>query len=297
MPASNSLKAADKQKITKKLITELKKHYKGSPPKQDRSVFETLLFSACLEDSNYQEAEAAYSRMLEKFFDLNEIRVSSVLEIEEALGDIHDANWKALRVREVLQFVFEKYYAFDVEVMRRKTQDAANKELMSIPHLSTFMRDYTIQNALSAHVLPVDHFMGRTLKWLALAQKKDTDEQAADAIKAGIKKSDGQQFCYLLKSVSSDEKLQPGFEEFEQFEDADPMEAAKRLAELIKNPVKKKKVVTKKTTKVSKKKPAKKKTTSRSKTAQATTKTAKKKTVKKKKPVKKKTETKKKTKK
>ena len=290
MPASNSLKAADKQKITKKITTELKKHYKGSPPKQDRSVFETLLFSALLEDTNYAQAEAAYSRMLDQFFDLNEIRVSSVREIEEALGEIHDANWKALRIREVLQFVFEKYYAFDLEVFRRKTQDAALKELMSIPHLSTFMRDYTIQHAPSAHVLPVDYSMGRGLKWCGLARVKDTEEQAADAIKAGVKKSDGQQFCYLLKCVSTDEKLQPGFDEFAEFSEANPMDAAKRLAELIKKPVKKKKPVTKKkTTKVSKKKPVKKKTTSRTKTTKkSSSKKPVKKTVKKKKPVKKK---------
>lgn len=283
MPASNTLKAADKQKISKKLVTELKKHYKGSPPKQDRSIFETLLFSACLEDSTYEQAESAYERMLGSFFDLNEIRVSSVREIEESLGEINEANWKALRIREVLQFVFEKYYAFDLELLKRKTQEAANKELMTIPHLSTFMRDYTVQNALGAHVLPIDDTMAKVLKWMCLAQVGETSEQAADSIKAGLKKSEGPQFCYLLKRVATDPVLQPGFDEFDQIEDQDPMDAAKRLAELIKNPVKKK-VVKKAATKVSKKKPGKK-TDSRSKKKSTKSST---KSVKKKVPVKKK---------
>ena len=289
MPASNSLKAADKQKIAKKLVTELKKRYKGSLPKQNRSIFEILLFSACLEDSTYEDAEAAYSRMLESFFDLNEIRVSSVLEIEQALGDINDASWKALRVREVLQYVFEAYYAFDLEQLKRKTQDAANKELMSIPHISTFMRDYTVQQGLGAHVLPVDATMAKVLKWLRLAEVGDTEEQAADAIKAGLKKSDGPLFCYLLKCAATDEKLQPGFDQFEEVTEEDPLDAQKRLADLIKKPVKAK-PPKKKAAKVSKKKPAKK-TSSRSKAkAKAPTKkkTTKKKTVKKKVPVKKK---------
>lgn len=290
MPASNSLKAAEKQKITKKIVTELKKHYKGSPPKQSLSIFETLLFSACLEDVDYATAEAAYNRMLEKFFDLNEIRVSSVQEIEQALRDIHDANWKALRVREVLQFVFEKYYAFDLEVLKRKTQDAANKELMTIPHLSTFMRDYTVQHGLGAHVLPIDGTMARVLKWMNLSQIGETEEQAADSIKSGLKKSEGPLFCYLLKCVATDPKLEAGFEEFDQFENEDPLNAAKRLAELIKNPVKKKKVVKKVPTKVSKKKPAQKPETA-TKTTNKNTET---KSVKKKVPVKKTTTTKKK---
>lgn len=293
MPASNALKAADKQKIAKKLVTELKKHYKGSPPKQDRSVFETLLFSAFLEDASYEEAEAAYAQMLDSFFDLNEIRVSSVLEIQQALGEIHDANWKALRVREVLQYIFETYFAFDFEVLKRKTQDSAIKELMSIPHLSTFMRDYTIQNALSAHVLPVDEKMARVLKWLGLAQAAETEEQAADSIKAGFKKAEGPQFCHLLKCVSVDAALQPAFEDYSSVEDVDPADAPKRLAELIKNPVKAK-APKKETTKVSKKKPGKK-TAARSTATEKKESSKKSTSVKKKKPAKKTTTKKPKT--
>ncbi|MBT5018157.1 hypothetical protein OAF98_04480 [Planctomicrobium sp.] len=293
MPASNSLKAADKQKITKKLVTELKKRYKGSVPKQNRSIFETLLFSACLEDSSYKQAEAAYARLLENFFDLNEVRVSSVKEIEQVLGEINDPDWKALRVREVLQYVFETYYAFDLDQLKRKTQDAANKELMSINHLSTFMRDYTVQHGLGAHVLPVDETMSKALKWMCLADLGETPEQAADAIKAGLKKSEGPLFCHLLKCAATDPALQPGFDEFEEVTEEDPLHASKRLAELVKKPVKKK-VPKKATAKVSKKKPAKK-TSSRTKTAKKNT-TTKKKTVKKKVAVKKKTSKKKKTK-
>ena len=57
MPAK-TLKAADKQTILKKLVTEMKRRYGGSVPKQQRSALETLLFAACLEDSNQRDAEA-----------------------------------------------------------------------------------------------------------------------------------------------------------------------------------------------------------------------------------------------
>lgn len=296
MPASTSLKAADKTKIAKKLVTELKKKYKGGPPKHNRSVFETLLFSALLEDATYEQAEAALERLLNTFFDLNEIRVSSVKEIEEALGDIPDPDWKAMRAREVLQYVFETYYAFDLEPLKRKTQDAANKELNSIPHLSTFMRDYTVQMSLGAHVIPIDTTMARVLKWLGLAEANLTNEQVADAIKPGLKKSDGPQFCYSLKCAATDAKLQPAFEDFEEIGEVDPFDAASRLAALIKKPVARK-IAKKKTTKVSSKKPVKKKTKARKAKTKTKSKTKTKtatKAVKKKKPVKKQTTTSKK---
>ena len=287
MTATSSLKAADKQKILKKLTTEMKKHVKASPPKQSRSVLETLIYAVCLENATYQEADAAYTRMLEAFFDLNEIRVSSVTEIEQSLGDLSGADWKALRIRETLQHVFEKHYAFDLEILKRKTQDAANKELDQIPYLTPFIRDYTSQQALGAHVVPVDGLMSQLLKWLVLVEPEATESQAGDSIKSGIKKSDAPQLCFLLKLVSTDPILQPGLEQYANLSDeTDPFAAATRLSDLYKKPVKR---VTKKTAKtVSRKKPAtktptrKKSKTGSKKTAPKTVKKAVKKTTKKK---------------
>ncbi|TWT58599.1 hypothetical protein KOR42_19810 [Thalassoglobus neptunius] len=255
MPASKSLKAADKQKILKKLVTEMKKHVKGSVPKHNHTVLETVLYSACLENVSYEAADQAYSNLLDTFFDLNEVRVSSVAEIVEALGDVHEADWKALRVRETLQDVFEKNFAFDLEILKRKTQEVANKELSEIPHISPFMRDFTVQHALGAHVLPVDDKMTQLLKWLGLVEASATSDQAADAIKAGIKKSEGPQFCFLMKSVSVDPVLQPGLEQYQDLDpETDPFACASRLADLYKNPVKPKRAKSA-TKKVSRKKP------------------------------------------
>ncbi|MEW4488786.1 hypothetical protein AB1L42_11925 [Thalassoglobus sp. JC818] len=271
MPASKSLKAADKQKILKKLVTEMKKHVKGSIPKHNHSVLETVLYSACVENVSYEAADQAYSNLLDTFFDLNEVRVSSVTEIIEALGDVYEADWKALRVREALQDVFEKNFAFDLEILKRKTQEVANKELSEIPHISPFMRDYTVQHALGAHVLPVDEKMAQLLKWLALVDADATNEEASDAIKAGIKKSDGPQFCFLLKAVSVDPVLQPGLEQYQELDpETDPFACASRLADLYKSPVKPKRA--KPTSKkVSRKKPETK-TATRKSTKKAATK-------------------------
>lgn len=241
MPAK-SLKAADKQNILKKLTTEMKRRYGGSVPKQNRSVFETLLFAICLEDAGQEDAETAYAALLEPFFDLNEIRVSSVAQVEQALGNLHGADWKALRIREALQHIFEKYYAFDLEFLKRKTQEQAVKELAQIPYQTPFVRNYVIQHVLGAHVLPVDLSMLRCLQWLGLADAKMDFETAAEEVKAGLKKAEGPQFCHLLKCVSVDGQLWEHFAEPPTAEDeTDPFTSAARLADLIKNPHKKKK--------------------------------------------------------
>jgi len=241
MPAK-SLKAADKQNILKKLVTEMKRRYGGTVPKQTRSTFETLLFAACLEDVGHAEAETAYAHLLEPFFDLNEIRVSSVTQIQQALGDLRGADWKALRIREALQHVFEKFYAFDLEFLKRKTQEQAIKELQLVPYQTPFIRGYVVQHMLGAHVLPIDQSMVQLLQWLGLADAGADHESAAEEVKAGLKKAEGVQFCYLLKCVAVDPELREHFEDPPTTEEeSDPFTAANRLVDLFKNPQKKKK--------------------------------------------------------
>src|SRR5690606_1394941 len=103
------LKASDRQLLLRKVVTILKKRYGGNVPKESRNVLETMIFACCLEDARYEDAEAAYQNLLASFHDLNEIRVSSISEVERSLERLDDAAWRAFRARDVLQYVFEEY--------------------------------------------------------------------------------------------------------------------------------------------------------------------------------------------
>ncbi|MEZ5939801.1 MAG: hypothetical protein R3C18_00320 [Planctomycetaceae bacterium] len=265
MAASKLLKSSDRQSIIKKLTIELKKRYKGGLPKSNLSVIETLIYATLLEDASHEDAEAAFQRLFDHFFDLNEIRVSSVEEIKQVLGDLKAADWKAFRLREALQDIFEKHFAFDMEGLKRKTLEAAQKELGAIPHQTEFAQAYTLQVCCTSHVVPVDESMLLALRWLALTDADSSGQQAADEVKSATKKSDAPQFCYLLKYLSIDEKLSPAF--IQDIEDTvTGHDASKRLAGLIKNgppkPPKAKPV--KKAAEAPKSPPAKKGTTKKS---------------------------------
>lgn len=233
MAASKTLKSSDRQDIIKKVTTELKKRYKGNPPKQSRSVMETLIYATCLEDSSYEEAEQAIQKLLDGFFDLNEIRVSSVDEIKRVIGKMQAVDWKAMRLREALQDIFEKQYSFDLEPLKRKTLELAQKELSKISHQTHFSQSFTLQTCLQAHLVPVDGSMLKALVWLGLTESDATVEHASEQLKAAMKKADGPYFCYLLKGLAIDAELAPAFSY--PVHDADPHDAHKRLADLIKN--------------------------------------------------------------
>ncbi|MCA9080429.1 MAG: hypothetical protein KDA58_07710 [Planctomycetaceae bacterium] len=280
MAASKPLKSSDRQNILKSCVTQLKKNYKGKVPNSNRSVMETLLFAACLEDSAHDVAEKSFQHLLDGFFDLNEIRVSSVDEIKAFLTPLPDADWKAMRLRESLHHVFEATFSFDLEAVKRKTLDAASKELEGIPHQTSFIRNFVLQSCCGGHVVPVDQTMLQALVWLGLTDATSTIDQAAEELKSATKKSDAPYICYLLKSLAVDPKLSPAFVDYEPEDDVDPHDAAKRLQELIKKGPPRKKAPAKKPA-AKDKAPAKKTKTARPAKASSGTGSGKQKVVKK----------------
>lgn len=204
MVAASRAKTSDRAAILKKLLPAIKKQYKVVVPKHDRPVLETMIFAVCLEDASVEAAEKSYTRLFAEFPDLNEIRVSSVSEIERAFADQKDAEWRAFRVRSILQYVFEKSFAFDFEGLRKKTLELATKQLAKIKHLSTFVRNYTLQSVIGAHLIPIDPAMGRALVWLGLVPPGQDIEQMGETLKSVVRKSDVPLFCFSLRCLATD---------------------------------------------------------------------------------------------
>ena len=275
MAAAPQLKALDKQNICRKLVIVLKKRYKGSVPKTSRPTLETILFAACLENASVADADDRYERLTEAFHDLNEIRVSSISELSRIFDGMPEPERRAMRIRNTLQYVFEKHFEFDFEAIRRKTFDAAERQLGKIKGLSPFVRTFALQAALGSHVVPVDQTMCNAAIWLGLVRPDSTPKAASELFKSMLRKADAPQFCHLFRQLATDPKLKRIFESAASRvpEDGyDARAAPERLTELFKNPVAfAKQKATRKTAVAGKKSPS---PTSRKKKSSASSKSA-----------------------
>lgn len=286
MPSAAATKASDKTSACKKLTTLLQKDYGKSLPKQKLPVLETMLFAVCLEDNTWTDAEAGYDKLIKSYFDLNEIRVSSVSEIERTLGNLRNADWKGLRIRSILRYVFESTYSYDFEKLARLTLESAHKRLKKIDYISPFVTNFTLQQAMGSHVICLDDCSHRAAIHLGIVPADSTIEAASEFLKAGVKKADAFSFTYLLRCLATEPKLVDRFaDEYDEEDEFDVLKVSERL-NVIKSPRKKKKkkvepppvkkaAPTKKTTAASKEKATtatSKKTTS--KTAPAASKKA-----------------------
>lgn len=236
MVAANRSKSADRHDVCRKVTLLLKKAYSSIPPKQELPVLETLLYAICLENSPPDQAGIVYARLLNAFHDLNEVRVSSISELQPVFVDLSDPEWRAARVKGALQYVFETNYAFDFDSLRRKTADLAVKQLSKIPSLSSFVRTYVMQHCLGSHMLPIDDKMHAALVWLGLAEREQTGEQAGEHLRSFVRKAEAPLFCHLLGCLATDPKRSRAFagvfgKSTETFSDRD---APQRLDKLLK---------------------------------------------------------------
>jgi hypothetical protein len=198
------MKASEKQELTKKLVTRLEKQFGRTPPTSERSVIDTLVYAVCLENDDYAAADRAVAALHEHFHDLNEIRVSSVSELVVAFEHQSDPELRAHRVRSILQHVFEDQFEFDLEAVRKKTQEQAAKKLGKIRDLSPFVRNYVQQASLGAHLVPMDDRMTAAAVWLGLIEPGTSTEAAAEALKPAVRKADAPIFCHLLRRLSAE---------------------------------------------------------------------------------------------
>lgn len=204
MGTAKATRAADKSQVCRRLVQALQKLYGKTVPQIQLPVLETMLFAVCLEDNRWDQAEAGLKRLISSFFDLNEIRVSSVAELERALDGLTHADWKGMRIRAVLRHVFEGAYAFEFEKLRRMTLEQAIKALKKIQELSPFVRDFVLHEILGNHVVYLDESMLRAACWLGLVPAGTAITEASEYLKSGIRKSEVSEFCNLLKSLATD---------------------------------------------------------------------------------------------
>ena len=79
----------------------LKKRYKPKPdPSPERlSVLEGIVYGICHEGTTREQANQSLSRFKDEFYDWNEVRVSTIEEIQGALAGMSETEMRATRIR------------------------------------------------------------------------------------------------------------------------------------------------------------------------------------------------------
>ena len=208
----------------------LRKHYEPVP-RVERTLLDHLLFACLLENSSYASAEQGLATLRKAYFDLNEIRVSSVTEIAEHVGGVHDPKAAAWNLRRILQSVFEATYSFDIESSRKRTSARPPRSLSKFAGVSPFVLAYATQMSLDGHGIPIDRGAMDVLLIIGAVTPKEAEAGEVPGLERAIPKNKGIEFGSLLHQFGVDLLNRPFAQEVRDLLVAINPEAKDRLPE------------------------------------------------------------------
>jgi endonuclease-3 len=177
---------------------------KAAAGEEERPVLEQFVFGLCRENATPEQAERAYRYLRERFFDWNEVRVSSLRELEDAFCGMSGAEARAQRLVSFLQEVFETTFSFDLEgVTRKGGLKQASKQLMRYQASDDFLGPWVVQRTLGGHAIPVDAPTLRCSRRLGLIEQEDP-EAARASLEHLVPKAKGLQFTDTVSVIAEE---------------------------------------------------------------------------------------------
>lgn len=160
----------------------------------ERPLLEQMLFALCLENADNDAATKAFDVLKNNFFDWNEVRVSTVDELGEAMTMLPEPKAAAHRIKRFLYSVFETGYSFDLESLKKMNVGAAIQKLEKYQGASPFAIAVVTQSCLAGHSIPLDKGALLVFQVLGLASEADVSKSVVPGLERAIPKNKGIEF-------------------------------------------------------------------------------------------------------
>jgi endonuclease III len=190
--------AKNRPELIGKLHTELKKHFKPAPPSPGRPLMEHVLYASLLEDTPADLADEGFAKCEQEFFDWNEVRVTTVTELAEVLSRLPSATAAALRLKKNLQSIFETFYNFDIDYLKKENLGKAVAKFEAMPGISPFVLSYLVQHGLGGHAIPVDSSSMKIMWLTGIVSESEVASGKVPGLERTIPKNRALEFSSLL---------------------------------------------------------------------------------------------------
>ena len=194
----------NRQQLVAKLHKALRATYKPVDHDNQRPLLEQVLYACCLENTPYDVAAQSMKRLGESYFDLNEVRVTTVAELAETLHDLPDPSRAALALRRVLQGVFESTYSFSLENAKKHSIAHGMKILEHIHGIPPFVVAFIGSTSLGGHFIPLDMGAMQGLFLVGIISQEEYDADKSPGLERFIPKKASLEFGSLLHQFGVD---------------------------------------------------------------------------------------------
>ncbi|PHQ35618.1 hypothetical protein [Rhodopirellula bahusiensis] len=203
------MSATNRAKLITKLQTALKKHYDVAPATPSRPLLEHALYACLLEDCPADLADEGLAKLEQDYFDWNEVRVTTVTELATVLSSLPDANKAAQRLKSILQGIFEEFYSFDLDHLKKENLGKAVAKFEGMSSMTPFVLSYIIQHGLGGHSIPIDYSAMVVMLVTGIASQSEAADGRVPGLERAVPKSKGVEFAALMHQPAVDLLMDP----------------------------------------------------------------------------------------
>jgi endonuclease-3 len=162
-----------------------------------------MLYACCLENSPDVAADESFATLEQVYFDWNEVRVTTTAELMESMKNLQDSESAATQLKKVLHGVFETYYKFDIDFLRKENLRKTVQQFSKFRGVSPFVVSYTAQVALGGHFIPLDDAMMQLFFVLGLIDDNEVSKYKVSGLERAIPKSKGIEFFSVVHQLAT----------------------------------------------------------------------------------------------
>lgn len=197
----------DYSKKIQKLYRALKHKYPSVQKVTYEEPVDALVYAIVSAELSEQATQSAMHRLTEHFVDWNDLRVSRVEEITEAIEtETTAARNIASALTAALKAIFSKYNMVSLKALSKMSKRPAKAFLEKMEGVNRFVVDYCMLTSLHGHAIPLTKKMIEYLKANELAHAEADEEEIEGFLARQVSAENAYEFYSLLRRESEARK-------------------------------------------------------------------------------------------
>ena len=196
------MSAKNRADLIVKLHKAVKKDFQPITPPSNRTVIDHAIYACCLENSTAEEADESLAKLQENYFDWNEVRVTTDRELATTVKSLTDPLKAATRVKKMLYGIFETYYQFDLEFLKKENLGKAVQSFDKMVGVTPFAISYISQHGLGGHSIPTDQALLNLMHVLGIISEDEAAKGKIPGLERAIPKAKGMEFSSLVHQLA-----------------------------------------------------------------------------------------------
>lgn len=169
---------------------------------------EALICGILSERMSEAAAQKAFREIGKAFVDWNDLRVSRVEEIVEALGrNTAAGRATALALTSALRRIFDEHHRLSLMGLKKQGKRPARQDLEKIDGVSRFVVNYCLLTALDAHAVPLTEPMADYLKRNGILEADADEEDMEGFLTRCVAAKNAYEFYALVRREAESPRL------------------------------------------------------------------------------------------